>query len=131
MARLQQGMIFFIESLLHFGKFLVNANFDLVTKYILRKRISCDSVDKLSVRKYCQFFMHESNTFLFKKSTQKHHSNHWGEKLPKSPLPLGACGPPSNTPMHGPTPHTTQMATNSPLATMGHSTFTPKSAPSP
>jgi len=28
----------FLKSLLHFSKFLVNANFDLITEYILRKK---------------------------------------------------------------------------------------------
>jgi len=31
-------VIFFVKLLLHFSKFLVSANFDLVTKYILRMK---------------------------------------------------------------------------------------------
>ena len=83
---------FFAKSLLHFSKFLVNANFDLVTKYFWRKKNN-DSVDILSVWKYCQLFTHESNTSLFKKTPEKRHSNQWGT--------------PSNTPIPRPTPLTT------------------------
>jgi len=45
---------FFLKLLLHFNKFLVNANFDLVTKYILKTEFNNDSVDLLSVLKYCK-----------------------------------------------------------------------------
>jgi len=54
---------FFLKSLLHFSNFLVNANFDLVTKYIFENHNN-DSIDILSIRKYSKLFTHESNTSL-------------------------------------------------------------------
>jgi len=86
-------VIFFWKSLLHFCKFLVNANFDLVTKYIFKTSFNNNSVDILSVWKYCQLFTHESITFLFLKYTQKRHSNQTGENSPKPPFPLGDVNP--------------------------------------
>ena len=47
------------------------------------------SNDILSVQKYCQLFMHESNT----KIHSKYHSNQWGEKIPIPPYPLGDADP--------------------------------------
>jgi len=37
-ALTHEFMILFVKLLLHFSKFLVSANFDLVTKYILRMK---------------------------------------------------------------------------------------------
>jgi len=53
-----------VKLLLHFSKFLVNANFDHVKEYILRKKNN-DSADIMFVHKYCQLYTHELNTFLF------------------------------------------------------------------
>jgi len=49
---------FFVKSLLHFGKFFINANFSLIAKYILKTTFNNDSVDILSVRKYYKLFTH-------------------------------------------------------------------------
>jgi len=77
--------------MLRFSKFLENANFDIVTKYTLRKKNN-DSADVLFVRKYCQLFTHESNTFLFLKYTQNAIQTN-GEKNPKPPVPQGHVDP--------------------------------------
>ena len=44
------------------------------------------------VQKYCQLFMHESNTFLFKNTLKNAIQTNEGEKRPKHPLPLGRRG---------------------------------------
>jgi len=44
---------FFLKSLIHFRKFLINANFDFATKYTFKTSIDNESIAILSVRKYC------------------------------------------------------------------------------
>jgi len=126
---------FFVKLLLHFSIFLANASFDLVTKYILRKKnkqyfnwyivhteilqTSHAWVEYISVLKY----------------TQKRHSNQLTRKNPKPPLPR-ARGPRFDTPMPEPTPLTNNSSissclslnytTKSPLVTMGHPSAPPK-----
>jgi len=54
----------------------------------------------------CQLSMHESNTFLFLKYSQKEHSYQWGEPPQNLPFLLGHVDP-SNTQMLGLIPLTT------------------------
>ena len=64
----------------------------------------------LSIRKYCQFFTHDLNTFLGKQYVILPIQTNWdanAEKSQKEPLLLQARGLPSNTSMPGPSPLTT------------------------
>ena len=67
-----------------FCKFFVNSKFYLATKYTFKAALNNHSVDILSVRRYCQIFIYESNTFLCYQYTQKPHSNKWTRKPPKT-----------------------------------------------
>jgi len=88
-----------MKSLLHFCKFLVNANFDVATKYVFKTAFNSDSDDILSLRKYCQRFTHESNTILcFKNTLKSVIQTYKGQKLTKPPLPLGMWTPSNNGP---------------------------------
>ena len=85
-------------------------------------------------------FSHTSRIHFSFKNTLKCHSNQWGEKTPKLPLPLEACGPLSNISIHGLTPLTASNSslitllynyvTQSLLVTMGCPISTPQIAPS-
>jgi len=103
MGKLQWCTIFLPKSLLHSSKFLVNAKFNLLTKYIFETTFNNDSSDILSVEKYCELFTHELNMFIFCLHTAKIHSNQWTRKPRKLPLPLEMWTP-SNTLVSGPTP---------------------------
>jgi len=93
---------FCVKWLLHFCKFLVNPNFDLEPDYFFRKLMN-RSFQWCTVRmEYCQLFTHKSNRFLFKNVIQTSEN-----KNPKTFPFLGACGPPSNTPIPRLTPLTT------------------------
>jgi len=88
-----------------------------------------------------QLFTHKSN-LCFKHAVKKAIQTN-GVKIFKSTLSLRACGPLSNTPIPPPTPLTTpndssidsctsrQLCNKSPMVTMGHLKFTPKTATSP
>jgi len=104
---------FFVKSLLHFSKFLLNLNFDLETNYIFRNPTNRHSKDILAKRKSYQIFSHEPNTFLCQWRNGKSHTNKATSKTPKPPIPLGACAPPSNTSIPPLTPLTTQTASRS------------------
>jgi len=52
------------ETVLHFCTFLINPHFDLEPDYIIRKPMK-HSIDIMSVWKYSQLFMHESNTIQY------------------------------------------------------------------
>jgi len=102
-------MIFFLKSLSHFSKFLVNAYSDLI-KYIFKTAFNNNSVDILSVRKYCKHFTHKLNTFSFASSLRKSirtsgpkNAQNWTRKMLKTSLPIGFW-PPSvaNRGPHGP-----------------------------
>jgi len=112
----------------------------------LESQWNIDSNDILSLRKYCQLFTHELNTFLGEQYIILPIQMNGGantEKSQKQPNLFEARGPPSNTSMPGPTPLNSQMtarslyalphnyATKSPLITMGHPIFTPKTTPFP
>jgi len=99
-----------------------------------------DSNDILSIWKYCQLFMHTSNTFLFKICHWNQWAN-WGKQPQKLPLPLEACEPlfPISVqqclgPPHSPCQTTSRSvhalphdyATKAPFTTMGRPKFTPK-----
>jgi len=84
------------KSLLHFCKFLVNANIDLITKDISRTAFNKDSVDIL--REYCQIFTHVEYIFLL--------PIHLKRPFKLIPFPLWDVDS-SSTPMPGPTPLTT------------------------
>jgi len=100
-----------------------------------------DSKDVLCVRKYCQLFTHESNTFVAK----MRHWNQWGgfgAINPRNrPFPFGHIKPHTQMPKPAPltTPNNSSIgsrifaqlyATNFPLVLMGRPKFTPKTAPS-
>jgi len=55
-----------MKSLLHFSKFLVNANLDLVIKYILRKKINNDSVIYCLYKNIVNFSRMSQVNFCFK-----------------------------------------------------------------
>ena len=88
---------FFVKSLLHFRKFLVNPSFDLETNYILRQ-----PMDRrfqwyiVRIRKYWQLFTHESNIKMQSKTPFKQ----WGRTSSRRYLsfPLGMWAL-SNTPI--------------------------------
>jgi len=84
---------FFVKSVLHFSKFLVNANFDLVTRNILKAAINNDSIDILYIGKYYKLFTQvECISFL-----HTHYENPlkpMDEKnLHNLPFPLGYVDP--------------------------------------
>jgi len=85
------------KSLLHFCILFVNSNLNVVVE----PEYFCGRI--LSMRKYCQLFTHESNTFLLKIC----HSNHWKRQPPKTPSSPWGTWTPSNTPIPRPTPLTT------------------------
>jgi len=94
----------------------------------------------LSVQKYCQLFMHELNTFLFKKYTIQTNGN---EKPGKPPNPLGHVDPhpiheclsrphsPIQTTVRSIHKLSHNYTTKSPLVTMECPIFTLKIGPSP
>jgi len=53
------------KSLLHFCKFFVNAGFDLITSYLLRKKNKHHFQWYICQTKYYKVFTHKSNTLLF------------------------------------------------------------------
>ena len=79
-------------------------------------------------------FTHESNTFLFKKYTLKHHSNQRDRKTPETSPSLGVYGPQSYTRMPEPTPLKTPNDSSigsrtfnyATMVTMERPKFTPK-----
>ena len=76
----------------------------------LESQWNIDSNNILSIRKYCQLFIHESNTFLGDQYVIPPIHKNGGanaEKCQKQSLPLEAHGPLSNTSMPRPTPLTT------------------------
>ena len=81
------------DSLLHFSKFLINVNFNLVTYYTLNNENV--SIDKLSKRKCYQIFSHHSNTLLHYECTEKSNTptNEWTPKILKISEPLGILTP--------------------------------------
>ena len=127
--------------LLHvFCKFLAN-QYRPRTWLSVESQWNVDSNDILSVRKYSQLFMHESNTFLLK----IRHWNQWanGGKKPKTaPFPWGKWTPhlvhQYLDPTHWPLQMTARSvyalrynyARKSILVRMGCPKFTPKTAPS-
>jgi len=62
---------FFMKSLLHFLQISRKCQLFVATEYIVKTAFNNDSDYIMSVRKYCQFFMHESNTFMFLKIHSK------------------------------------------------------------
>jgi len=65
-----KGIIFcngYVEIAVTFSKFLVNANFDVLTYYTLRKPNigRFQFIDMLSKQKSYQVFSHESDTFFY------------------------------------------------------------------
>ena len=85
--------VHFACELLHFCQLLSNPSIDLEFEYIFGKPMNVDSNDILSVWKYYQLFMQESNTFLLQNMTLKPFGQ-WQQTTPKSTLPLEARGPP-------------------------------------
>jgi len=93
---------FFVKSLSHFGKFLVNANFDLITKWaIYKNKKNNDSVYILSIQNIVNF-SHTSQIHFCFKNTPKAPFKPMGQKIPKL-HPLWDVDS-SNTPIHRPTP---------------------------
>jgi len=110
----------------------------------LESQWNVHSNDILSVRKYCQLFTYELNTFLCKKCHSAHSDQQGAnaKKSPKQPLPLGAREPHLIHECLG-WPHSPRQttawsvhallhnyATNSSLVTMGRPKFTLKTVPS-
>jgi len=60
------------ETVLHFCSFLLNPYFDLEPDYIIRKPIKRTFQRYITIWKYSQLFMHESNTIR-----HSAHSNQW------------------------------------------------------
>jgi len=104
------------KSLLHFSKFFVNANSDLITNYILRQTKENVSINILSEQKSYKLFTHESNTFFYCRHTTKIHCKQWTRKTPKPLLPLGDVGPHVINQRLGPPKLPPQMAARSPHA---------------
>ena len=95
---------------LHFCKFFKNPHFDLEPVYIFGKPMKRRFQHILSMRKYCQLFTYESNTFLCKKYIILPIQTNGGtnaEKSPKQPFPFCGKWTPCNTWMPGPTSLTT------------------------
>jgi len=98
---------FFVKSLLHFSKFLVNANFDLLAKYILRKRNKyrfrwyIDCTEMLSI-----FHARVEYTCFSNTLTNAIQTNGEKKTFTTSPSPF-YMRTPSNTPI----PRLTQLAT--------------------
>ena len=120
-----------------FSKFLVNADFEHVKKYILRKKNKyrfCWYIEPMEI------LSHKSKTFLFEKFTQNGHWNQWSKNISNHPLPLGGHGPHlihwSICRPHSTRKTTPQLihailhnyATKCQLFTFGCPTFTPKTA---
>jgi len=102
-----------------------------------------DSKDILSIRKYCQHFTHNSNTFpddQYVIPPIQTNGAQMPKKSQKQPLPLEARGPPSNTSMAGPTmPNdswigsrtSTQLRNKAPIGYNGMPQIHPKNCPFP
>jgi len=87
---------FFVKSLLHFCKYLINPNFrNPVNRCFQWWQL-------LSIRKYCQLFSGVEYKTTLKNATQ----TIGDEKRLIPPLSLRGCGLPSNTPVPWPTPLT-------------------------
>ena len=57
--------------MLHFCTFLLNLHFDLEPDYIIKKPMKHRFQLCIVVRKHCQLFTHESNTFLDEQYTDE------------------------------------------------------------
>jgi len=95
------------KSLLHFCKFLPNANIDVIAAYLFKHCMKWRFWWYIVHMETLSTFHTQLNMFILYQYTQKRHPNQWTRKPPQTSLPLGMWTP-SNTPMPGPTPLTTK-----------------------
>ena len=103
-ASLCSGTSILRVSTVTFLPIAIKPSIDLELEYIYRKSMK-HRFHRLSVRKYCQLFTHESNTFLLQNMLLKP-VGQWGKQPQNPPFLLEARESPSKTWMPGVTPLT-------------------------